>query len=229
MTEAEWAVCCKPYEMLACLQETGSASERKLRLLACACVRRLWPLLIDDRSRQAVEVGERFADGTAGVKELRRANGRAAKAACRVRGGALGRAAWAVGFGTGTPRGIGWDTPATRAVWWAVYRVAEANESVPESVSLAEQAALLRDIFDPFRKLGPPAPSCSAPTILSLAQRAYVERQLPSGNLDPAHLSALADALASAGCTVAALLSHLRGPGPHVRGCFALDAILGRN
>jgi hypothetical protein len=41
-------------------------------------------------------------------------------------------------------------------------------------------------------------------------------------------LPILADALEDAGCTDAALLEHLRGPGPHVRGCWALDAILGR-
>jgi hypothetical protein len=38
----------------------------------------------------------------------------------------------------------------------------------------------------------------------------------------------LADALEAAGCTDADLLGHLRGAGPHVRGCAALDGVLGR-
>jgi hypothetical protein len=38
----------------------------------------------------------------------------------------------------------------------------------------------------------------------------------------------LADTLEEAGVTDTFLLEHLRGPGPHVRGCFAIDAILGR-
>ena len=38
----------------------------------------------------------------------------------------------------------------------------------------------------------------------------------------------LADALEKAGCTDTCLLEHLRAPGPHVRGCFALDAVLGK-
>jgi hypothetical protein len=38
---------------------------------------------------------------------------------------------------------------------------------------------------------------------------------------------ALADVLATADCDDAALLGHLRGPGPHARGCWALDLILG--
>jgi len=38
----------------------------------------------------------------------------------------------------------------------------------------------------------------------------------------------LADALEEAGCTDADLLNHLRSPTPHVRGCWALDLILGK-
>jgi len=38
----------------------------------------------------------------------------------------------------------------------------------------------------------------------------------------------LADALEDAGCDNADILSHLRGPGPHVRGCWVMDAILGK-
>jgi hypothetical protein len=42
-------------------------------------------------------------------------------------------------------------------------------------------------------------------------------------------LSLLADALEDAGCTDAELLGHLRGPGPHVRGCWAVDLVLGKS
>jgi hypothetical protein len=38
----------------------------------------------------------------------------------------------------------------------------------------------------------------------------------------------LADALEDAGCTDAELLVHLRSPGPHVRGCWGLDLVLGK-
>ncbi|MGL4550687.1 MAG: hypothetical protein ACRC33_05830, partial [Gemmataceae bacterium] len=41
-------------------------------------------------------------------------------------------------------------------------------------------------------------------------------------------LPVLADALEEAGCADADLLTHLRSPGPHVRGCWALDLLLGR-
>ena len=42
-------------------------------------------------------------------------------------------------------------------------------------------------------------------------------------------LTVLADALEEAGCTNADILLHLRSPGPHVRGCWALDLILGKS
>ena len=44
---------------------------------------------------------------------------------------------------------------------------------------------------------------------------------------DFSRLPILADALEEAGCADADILGHLRGPGPHVRGCWVLDLLLG--
>src|SRR5262249_10778069 len=93
------------------------------------------------------------------------------------------------------------------------------------------QAALLRDLF-PFRPLPPRSPSVltwNDTCVVRLAQAAYDQRILPSGHLDPARLGVLADALQEAGSQDAALPAHLRSPGPHVRGCWAVDALLGRS
>lgn len=54
------------------------------------------------------------------------------------------------------------------------------------------------------------------------------ERELPSGHFDAGRLAILADALEEAGCTDADILSHCRSPGPHVRGCWVVDLILGK-
>jgi hypothetical protein len=65
--------------------------------------------------------------------------------------------------------------------------------------------------------------------VVALAQAAYDQRELPAGHLDRARLAILADALEEAGCTDQTILGHLRGPGPHVRGCWAVDLILGKS
>ncbi len=88
------------------------------------------------------------------------------------------------------------------------------------------QVDLLRDIFgNPFQPTTL-APTCRTPTVVSLARAAYDERHLPSGELDPHRLSVLADALEESGATDE-LVAHLRGPGPHVRGCHVIDLCLG--
>src|SRR5262245_24989357 len=90
------------------------------------------------------------------------------------------------------------------------------------------QCRLIRDLFgDRFRPTIP-APACRTPEVLALARAAYEERALPSGQLDPDRLAVLADALEEAGCDRAELLGHLRGPGPHVRGCWGVDLVLNK-
>ena len=67
MTDQEWLACDDPERLLAAVEER--AGERKLLLLACACCRQAWSLLLLEPSRRAVEVAERFADGEARIGE----------------------------------------------------------------------------------------------------------------------------------------------------------------
>jgi hypothetical protein len=93
-----------------------------------------------------------------------------------------------------------------------------------EAAEQATQSSLLRCIFgNPFRpgSLNPIWLAWNDGTIPRLAQGIYEERAFD-------RLPILADALEEAGCASADLLGHLRGPGPHVRGCWALDLILGK-
>jgi hypothetical protein len=84
------------------------------------------------------------------------------------------------------------------------------------------QAALLRDIFgNPFRPVAVEL-SWLTPHVVGVARAVYDGRLFGD-------LPVLADALEEAGCKDGELLEHCRGAGPHVLGCWALDAVLGRH
>ncbi|HEV3255896.1 MAG TPA: hypothetical protein VG013_03370 [Gemmataceae bacterium] len=90
------------------------------------------------------------------------------------------------------------------------------------------QAKLIQDIYgNPFRPVAIDR-TWLTPVLLALAQAAYDAPDLPSGHLDATRLAVLADALEEAGCTDSNIHDHLRGPGPHVRGCWVLDLLLGK-
>jgi hypothetical protein len=215
VTEEQWLACANPNWMLGYIQ--AGASERKLRLYACADCRRLWHLL-EPRSRRLVEVAERFADGAASAAEREAAQAGAAAAARESAGPARAAALAAV-----------WaDLPDARESVRAIAGPAGTASGEPRSVSRPARCGILRDIFgNPFRPVAI-NPACLTPQVVTLAQAAYEHRDLPSGHLDPARLAVLADALEEAGCADADLLGHLRGPGPHLRGCWALDLLLGK-
>jgi hypothetical protein len=218
MMEQEWQGSEDPKRMLDFLCNRGSG--RKRRLFVCACVRRLWNVLTDRQERQAVEVAERFADAKAKKAELTWAQ-QETEAELRtllrddpqnVAVRFAGSAAWSATIVNLSFR------HAVTASYSA--NVAARNQEHPA------QAALLREIVgNPFRPITFD-PSWITPTVTQLASAAYEERILPSGQLDLQRLAVLADALDDAGAS-GDILSHLRGPGLHVRGCFVVDLVLG--
>jgi hypothetical protein len=62
---------------------------------------------------------------------------------------------------------------------------------------------------------------CATPTVIDLARGIYAERAFD-------RMPILADALEDAGGTNEVILAHCRGPGPHVRGCWVVDLLLGK-
>jgi hypothetical protein len=241
MTESEWLTATDPRAMRGFLLDCGRASERKLRVFACAGVRRGWSLLTDERSRFGVEVRERYEDGLATAEELSRAMEAAAHARAEARA-PYRLAATAVDERApevGPVWMAGAASTAAYGNWGGIDMAARGVACVApipwEDAYAAErtaQAALLRDIFGPlpFREvpIDPAWLACNG-TVRRLAEVAYNERQLPAGTLDVARLAVLADALEEAGCDDAGLLGHLRSPGPHVRGCAVIDALLGKS
>jgi hypothetical protein len=235
VTEQEWLACTDRQMMLDFLRG-GGASGRKLRLFAVACCRRIFPLMPDSRSRQAVTTCELYADGLTSQRDLVAARA-AAGAAVRewevapwsVERGkvvAAARAARDAARPTDQPAALGNDMrQAAEAAFTADVIGRLARRMHVECV--LPQCHLLRDIFNPFLRVTL-SPACRTAQVVALAQAAYEQRELPSGALDTARLAVLADALEEAGCTDADILGHLRGPGPHVRGCWVLDLLLGK-
>jgi hypothetical protein len=87
--------------------------------------------------------------------------------------------------------------------------------------------SLLHEIVgNPFRPVVID-PDWLTSTVLAIARGCYEERTSPWRDLDNSRLAVLADALEDAGCNHPDLLGHLRRPGRHVRGCWALDSVLG--
>jgi hypothetical protein len=257
MTEEEWATCTDPVKMLEFIVKRGTATERKARLFVAACCRRIWHLATDDRARAAVEVGERFADGVASeqvceaaarvaIEARKEASSRVGDLASASGWGPNARAAEALRLALNTcdcaATGPYRPGPASKLAFlpyiapMASLAVSYANggagvEEVGDQAEQAGQVVLLRDIFGnpfrPFPAIDPVWLNWQGGIVKNLAEAAYENRSLPDGTLDRDRLAVLADALEEAGCTDADLLDHLREPGPHVRGCWVLDLILG--
>jgi hypothetical protein len=220
VTEAEWLACTDPEKMLESL--LGKASDRKLRLFAVACCWLSWGFIADDRNRRAVELAECLADGAAAGRDLRRvrASTRDGTAWCTIMGSASEAALHAARSGAGDAA-----RSAARDKAWAGREARDSAWRLTRAAARLTQAGVLRCIFgNPFRPSPPPPPTVLVwgdATVPKLAQGIYDERAFD-------RLPILADALEEAGCTNADILGHLRGPGPHYRGCWAVDLLLGK-
>jgi hypothetical protein len=228
MTETEWLACTDPRPMIGFLGDRPST--RKLRLFACACCRTQWDRIEDEDVRKAIEAAERYADGLIRDSTVTNWYRRAARARNRVRGvDFIRHDLYQAVIEAALPdqyRGR-----VALAYWYVTHAMAHANTSslVPTWNAAREQAATtfppyLREIIgNPFRETEVDSAwlAWNDGTIPRLAQAIYDER---------AHdrLPILGDALEDAGCTDAEILSHCRGAGPHVRGCWVVDLLLGR-
>lgn len=212
MTEAEWLACSDPLPMLSFffgrpldeLTEEHAFTRKKL-LLDCACFARLGRLVpLYGRVWQAH--AEKAADGEY-PKHLLGLEGEDAD--------------WEL---TGTLEQATDDDAgrlsALLDVWTLCYnRYGTAPPFHPER---AAQAALVRDIYgNPFRPVTL-EPSFSAPAAVAAAWAIY------EGNAFD-HIDWLVEQLEQAGCVNQEILDHCRGPGPHVKGCWAVDLLLGKS
>jgi hypothetical protein len=185
----------------------GRPDGRKDFLLAAAAGRLIWPLFKDARSRLAVEWGEAFADDADfPVPRQEVYTGAYAPFNAAGRGEEFEVCRVAVLIVTLSPRHAA----------AAAFNLHREHDGDP-----ATGSALVCDIFgNPFRPV-PFSPEWRTDTTLTLARQMYESRDFSA-------MPILADALQDAGCESAEILDHCRGPGPHVRGCWCVDLVLGK-
>jgi hypothetical protein len=222
MTEAEWLACSNPGKMLEFLE--SMASDRKWRLVACACCRRIWHLLTDERSRKAVEAAEQFADGEIEASKLAAAHAAAWPVLTTSSDAAYypGQAALCAAAPKPVRLVLAYANKAV-ALTQARHLSGDWNKQMEQG--WAASCDLLREIYgNPFGpvSLNPAWLTSNGGTVPKLAQAIYDDRRFSD-------LPILADALEEAGCDNAEILAHCRQPGEQVRGCWVVDLLLGKS
>jgi hypothetical protein len=231
MTESLWFTSADPAPLLDHVAVHGSA--RKLRLCAVACCRRSFSLLSSRRSREAIEAAERSADGETDDETLAGAEQVAAQATMDegffLMPAAAAAACAAVASADEALRTV-FQAYRQKAIRDAVYNCAlPREEAEAAATATAEengiQCDLLYEVFgNPFRPviLDRRVTLWNDGCVVRLARHIYEERRW-------SELPILGDALADAGCASEELFAHLYQGCDHVRGCWALDVVLGRS
>jgi hypothetical protein len=220
-------------------------SPRKCRLFIAACLQRLRNLPLDEKSYQALSAYTRYATDRNSRDDFRRA--------CLAIQDRVGRGGKSVISHLAEPM---WqDTPYGAASAAGEIACVIANHGARESVAVTCANATEDDWFAWGFCGGPPDPLWQATQAAEEKHQAALLRHIVGNpfrpvTIDPSWLAwnegtvtgvargiveqwacnrmpILADALEDAGCTNEDILNHCRGPGPHVRGCWVLDLILG--
>jgi hypothetical protein len=235
MTEEEWLTARYSDPLLQFIEP--KVTDRKLHYFDIACARRIAALLPDPASLHGIEVIERCVEGLCSWKE-------AAPLSWDVEGAAFsvehGQAPYQEAaeqlpydliselvadpeYETRTPRDV---------LIAAAYFIDRIFGSVPQERrfrnwppssrgSLFQPVFLVHELFgNPFRTATFDREWRTSTAVL-LAEQMYDSRDFSA-------MSILADALQDAGCDNADILDHCRGPGPHVRGCWVVDLVLGK-
>ena len=236
-TEDGWLRAQNPGLMLKVVRVTAGA--RRVRLATVACCRAAWPFLpayrevepSDAECHAVLDLSERFADGAARYTELTAAR-RALAGPDVPRGGPQHpkvAAVWYASAKDPVPActeaaarllGISWGGQGELEMPSARVRFGFGGKSGDWPAACLGMVAVVRDIFgNPFRLVAF-SPAWRTDTAMSLARQMYESREFSA-------MPILADALQDAGCDND-VLAHCRGPGPHVRGCWVVDRVLGK-
>ena len=232
MTKAEWMACTDPAPMLRFLQ--GRVSERKFRLIALGCCRQLWGRTADRVTSAALAIVDQLAE--AGALQTRMGSVRVPAGEAVLNCGASEPLE---SLSAGDKDGVSTQVfisalPPLLASILADLACLRTNPALltrllgfltRTGLPSVRQTALIRDIVR-----GPLQPirfraswrTWSSGVCLEIARRIYKERAFDQ-------LPILADALEEAGCDDADILGHCRAGGEYVRGCWVIDALLGKS
>ena len=215
MTESEWLTSHDDWRMLKAVEQ-AQPSERKVRLFNAAICRRFWEYL-PEASRAILLESEQLADGLLRVSSdelCRRANAAVApidqkyptkqfpNEVVRIQRYAAVAICYAV---------------ISNDLWGAAAALWEIDETVRET-----QSSIIRDVFGNLFRAITFDRAWVTSEVRSLARNIYDDRSFEK-------LPALAELLSTAGCENDDVLAHCSDEGPHVRGCWVVDLILGRS
>jgi hypothetical protein len=239
-TEIEWVGCTTPSRMLDALRDR--TSDRKLRLFACSCCRRIAHLLSDSRLSDALEATEQFLEGTLSRDALDRAHSRARAARDDFRSAdnsddaVAKRAAATAVMMMSTPKPQFHFQDEARQTFLMACKATsfQVSAAIQESRTasayedhntlqdeLCVHCDLLRDIIgNPFSQSHLRTTWLSE-RVVDLAGLIYSESAFDQ-------MRQLGDALEESGCDDTSILRHCREPSVHVRGCWVIDEILGQ-
>jgi hypothetical protein len=209
MTEEDWVTTADPFAMLDSLR--GWSTDRKMRLFACACCLQVYQSLVFGPGYDAVLVAERHADGLCTDDDLKAANASARGYVFEVYGD------------DGYWGDLGCVVTETDP-WQAMHHVTRMSRFLmPHNIGEVRMAfrSLIHDIFgNPYRTLHLD-PRWRTEDVLGLARGIYEDRAFD-------RLPLLGDALMDAGCDNEDVLAHCRSDGPHAKGCWVVDGVLGK-
>jgi hypothetical protein len=220
MTEDRWQLCDNPDDLF---HELGARiNERKQRLFACGSCRLIESLLPDEPSQYAIDLMEHFADGT-----VNEAEARAARRSGRidvVNAATLWAAEAVAALTSFRYRSL--PIHVEEITCHAARAARDAAGQSDWGRARVKQAAVVRDLLRyPAR---PPVVFDPAwlhwqnGLVVQMARTIYAEYRFTE-------LPILGDALEEAGCDDREVLDHCRNQPVHVRGCWLIDRLLGRD
>jgi hypothetical protein len=210
MTRETWENA-TPHQMMVFIGWQHLGLARKQRLYHISLCRHFWGQLPSPVARSTVEAAERFVEGELSLDQLRVAHTTLFEeyiGVVRENGGKRY-------IHTRIGRMYAWVAEASSPQGCIMVEPTHRNHMAPAT-------SFLRDIFGNRVYTSAFDPRWRTADVLGLARAIYDDRAFE-------RMPILADALMDAGCENEEIIAHCRGDGPHVRGCWVVDLILGKS